>query len=73
MKSEDRNRCNACGFRWFPAGIERATACPRCSSDDISFSWTERWPAYAGCAAIAAFFLAVAYSAARIGMDYFGR
>lgn len=63
----DRNRCRACGNRWFPAGIERAIACPRCGSEEIAYSWTERWPAYLGCLAVSAFVLAVGASAVRIG------
>ena len=73
MADGDRNRCKACGFRWFPAGIDRATACPRCGSEDIAFSWTERWPAYAGCVAITAFAVAVVVSALKIGLAYYGR
>lgn len=68
----DRNRCRACGFKWFPAGIDRATNCPRCGSEDIAFSWTERWPAYIGCAAVAAFFIAVGVTAIKIAIAYLG-
>ena len=68
----DRNRCKACGFKWYPAGVDRATACPRCGSEEIEFSWTERWPAYVGCAAVGAFLIAVAVSAVKIGTAYYG-
>ncbi|HVO30509.1 MAG TPA: hypothetical protein VMV18_07225 [bacterium] len=68
----DKNRCNSCGHKWFPAGIDRATACPRCGSEDISFSWTERYPAYAGCVAILAFVAIVGWNAVRIGMAWWG-
>ena len=68
----DRNRCKSCGFKWFPAGIDRAISCPRCGSEAIAFSWTERWPAYAGCAAVGAFLIAVAVSAVKIGTAYYG-
>ena len=64
----DKNRCNSCGYKWFPAGIDRATSCPRCSSEDISFSWTERYPAYAGCAAITLFVVLALWTAARIAI-----
>ena len=67
----DRNRCKACGFKWYPAGIDRATECPRCGSEDIAFSWTERWPAYAGCVAVGAFVIAAVVSAVKIGMAYY--
>lgn len=68
----DKNRCRACGFKWFPAGIDRATKCPRCDSEDIEFSWTERWPAYAGCAAIVAFAVAVVWTAVKLAVAYLG-
>ena len=68
----DRNRCKACGFAWYPAGIDRATACPRCGSEDIAFSWTERWPAYAGCAAVGAFAISVVVYTVKIGMAWLG-
>lgn len=68
----DRNRCRGCGFKWFPAGLDRAIACPRCGSEEIAFSWTERYPAYFGCAAVTAFVVAVGWSAVRIGLAYFG-
>ncbi len=41
-------------------------------SEEIEFSWTERWPAYVGCAAVGAFLVAVAVSAVKIGLAYFG-
>ena len=69
----DKNRCNSCGYKWFPAGVDRATACPRCGSEEIHFSWTERYPAYAGCAAIAAFTIIVGVTAVRLGLAWFGR
>ncbi len=68
----EKNRCRACGYAWYPAGIERALACPRCGSEEIAYAWTERWPAYLGCLAIAAFLAAATYSAIRIGAAYFG-
>lgn len=66
----DRNRCRKCGYAWFPAGLERALTCPRCGAEEIEFAWTERLPAYAGCAAISAFAIAVLASAIRIGWAY---
>ncbi len=66
----ERNRCRSCGMRWYPAGIDRATACPRCGSEEIDFAWTERWPAYIGCAAVAAFLLAVGATALKIALAY---
>lgn len=68
----DKNRCSSCGYKWFPAGVDRATACPRCGSEEISFAWTERYPAYAGCAAITLFLLFVGWTALRIGLAWYG-
>jgi predicted RNA-binding Zn-ribbon protein involved in translation (DUF1610 family) len=68
--ASDKNHCRACGHNWYPADVERATACPRCGGEDIAFSWTERYPAYAGCAAIVAFVLIIGWTAAKLGLAW---
>ena len=42
--------------------------CPRCGSAEISYSWTERWPAYAGCGMVSFFVLASLAAAVRYTM-----
>jgi len=73
LRDSERNRCRACGNTWFPAGVERALSCPRCGSEDVALSWIERWPAYAGCLAVAAFLLAVLFSLVKLGMAWLPR